>query len=127
MAGDTIRNADLRELTVLAVEVDTRPQRVHNLEIADAHTYFVGDLEVWGHNGRLTPYALMAHLVAAICGEIQENQKIGKDIWDPSVTRIKVQDAEPRRDLPKSKKPKSCPIYPPKDIRKANKGDKGKW
>jgi hypothetical protein len=48
--GDAIRNADLRELTVLSVEADTRPQIVHNLEIAAAHTYFAGELEAWGHN-----------------------------------------------------------------------------
>jgi len=36
---------------VLAVEVDTRPQMVHNLEVAGAHTYFAGELEAWGHNG----------------------------------------------------------------------------
>ena len=46
--GDRIRNADLRELTVVAIEADTRPQIVHNLEIADAHTYFAGELEAWG-------------------------------------------------------------------------------
>ena len=40
----------MRELTVLAVEADTHPQIVHNLEIADAHTYFAGELEAWGHN-----------------------------------------------------------------------------
>ena len=45
VAGDRIRNADLRELTVLSVEADTRPQIVHNLEIADAHTYFAGEFE----------------------------------------------------------------------------------
>ena len=52
-AGDRIRNADLRELTVLAVEEDTRPRIVHNLEIADAHTYFAGELEAWGHNKKI--------------------------------------------------------------------------
>ena len=40
----------MRELTVLAVEADTRPQIVHNLEVADAHTYFAGEFEAWGHN-----------------------------------------------------------------------------
>ncbi len=61
--GDAIRNADLRALVVLAVETDDTPQRVHNLEIAEAHTYFAGELEAWGHNavfdwvtGRVTKY-----------------------------------------------------------------------
>ena len=54
VAGDRIRNADLRELTVLSVEADTRPQIVHNLEIADAHTYFAGEFEAWGHNKKKT-------------------------------------------------------------------------
>ena len=51
--GDRIRNADLRELTVLSVDFDPRPQIVHNLEVADAHTYFAGEFEAWGHNSRL--------------------------------------------------------------------------
>ncbi|MEO9628933.1 MAG: polymorphic toxin-type HINT domain-containing protein, partial [Sulfitobacter sp.] len=50
VAGDRLRDSELRELTVLAVEEDTRPQIVHNLEIANAHTYFAGELEAWGHN-----------------------------------------------------------------------------
>jgi len=49
---DLIRDKDLRPLTVLAVEVDDTPTRVHNLEIADAHTYFAGELEAWGHNAK---------------------------------------------------------------------------
>ncbi|MEP3846504.1 MAG: HNH endonuclease [Paracoccaceae bacterium] len=48
--GDPIRNADLHEFTALSIEADTRPQIVHNLEIADAHTHFAGELEAWGHN-----------------------------------------------------------------------------
>ena len=43
--GDRIRDADLQELTVLSVDVDPRPQIVHNLEVADAHTYFAGEFE----------------------------------------------------------------------------------
>jgi hypothetical protein len=53
--GDAIRDKDLQALTVLAVEVDQSPQMVHNLEIADAHTYFAGELEAWGHNGGRPP------------------------------------------------------------------------
>ncbi|MEP6018982.1 MAG: hypothetical protein ABJ251_10955 [Paracoccaceae bacterium] len=63
--GDHIRNADLHELTVLSIEADTRPQIVHNLEITNAHTYFAGELEAWGHNqrriGRPDPNAVGTH------------------------------------------------------------------
>jgi hypothetical protein len=52
VVGDLIRDAELLPLTVLAVEIDATPTRVHNLEIADAHTYFAGELEAWGHNSR---------------------------------------------------------------------------
>jgi len=48
--GDHIRNADLHELTVLSIEADTRPKIVHNTGVADAHTYFAGEFEAWGHN-----------------------------------------------------------------------------
>ncbi len=54
-AGDKIRDAALCELLVLSVEADDNPQRVHNLEIADAHTYFAGELEAWGHNNNAPP------------------------------------------------------------------------
>ena len=29
---------------------DRLPKRVHNLEVADASTYFAGDFDAWGHN-----------------------------------------------------------------------------
>ena len=48
VAGDAIRDKELRALTVLAVEVDTTPQMVHNLEIADAQ---VIPLFCWGTGG----------------------------------------------------------------------------
>jgi RHS repeat-associated protein len=48
--GDVVRDKDLSPLTVLAVELDPTPQIVHNLEVADAATYFAGELEAWGHN-----------------------------------------------------------------------------
>ncbi|MCT4554433.1 MAG: HINT domain-containing protein [Pelagimonas sp.] len=44
-SGDAIRNADLQSLRVVSANLDGPPQLVHNLEVADAHTYFVGDLE----------------------------------------------------------------------------------
>jgi len=55
VVGDLIRDAELLPLTVLLVEIDATPTRVHNLEIADAHTYFVGELEAWGHNSGRPP------------------------------------------------------------------------
>jgi len=51
--GDAIRDSTLRELIILAVEIDESPQFAYNLEIAEAHTYFAGELETWGHNARL--------------------------------------------------------------------------
>jgi len=52
--GDAIRDSSLKELTVLSVNLDTAPQFAYNLAIADAHTYFAGELEAWGHNGGLS-------------------------------------------------------------------------
>ena len=63
--GDAIRDSDLKELTVLAVEIDSTPQFSYNLEIADAHTYFAGELEVWGHNA---PYHKYKDLLWTQCG-----------------------------------------------------------
>lgn len=50
VAGDALRTATLAEVEVVGVETDRTAQRVYNLEIGDAATYFVGDTEVWGHN-----------------------------------------------------------------------------
>ncbi|MFZ7091214.1 hypothetical protein [Primorskyibacter sp. 2E233] len=48
VAGDALRTASLASVLVLDVEVDRGAQRVCNLEVAKAGTYFVGDAEVWG-------------------------------------------------------------------------------
>lgn len=53
--GDVVRDSGLGALRVLSVDLDGRPQRVHNLEVAGAHTYFAGELEAWGHNARKVP------------------------------------------------------------------------
>jgi len=50
-AGDAVRDADLQTLTVLYAAIAETPEKVHNLEVADAHTYFAGEFEAWGHNG----------------------------------------------------------------------------
>ena len=60
--GDVVRDSALAELRVLSVEVDSAPQRVHNLEVAGAGTYFAGELEAWGHNS--TPPTLPPRNVA---------------------------------------------------------------
>ena len=52
VAGDAIRDAKLRPLTVLSVAGDRLPKRVHNLEVAEASAYFAGQFEAWGHNIR---------------------------------------------------------------------------
>ena len=52
MPGDQIRGQDLGLITILGVTLDDSPQRVYNMEVADAHTYFAGELDVWAHNAR---------------------------------------------------------------------------
>ena len=52
-AGDILRNADLGEVGVVAVDVDRVPGRVHNLEVSDAATYFAGPFEAWSHNAKV--------------------------------------------------------------------------
>jgi hypothetical protein len=44
-SGDAIRNADLQSLGVASTNLDGTPQLVRNLEVAGAHTCFVGKLE----------------------------------------------------------------------------------
>ena len=128
--GDVVRDSALSELRVLSIEVDSAPRRVHNLEVAGAHTYFAGELEAWGHNSRKYEFALLMQLFAGWCGEIVENisesAAPGPEIWDPEFSRTPEQPKEERKK-PNSKKPKSCPYYPPKDIKKVRIDDKGSW
>jgi hypothetical protein len=48
-------------LEVVSVEVDRLPTRVYNFEVADVHSYAVGELNAWVHNAKsfwdkLTPW-----------------------------------------------------------------------
>ena len=48
--GDAVQQADGTTGTVTAVAVVAQPQRMYNLTVADAHTFFVGDGEWLVHN-----------------------------------------------------------------------------
>lgn len=67
-----IRSVSGKELTVTGLALDAIPLRVYNFEVANDHTYAVGDLGAWVHNGRLgrafrgAAVALM--LALKICG-----------------------------------------------------------
>jgi hypothetical protein len=49
-SGDRIRSATGEPLTVVSAEVDLSPARVYSLEVADLHSFAVGDQGAWGHN-----------------------------------------------------------------------------
>lgn len=112
VAGDAIRDKDLRELIMLAVEIDTKPQMVHNLEIADAHTYFAGELEAWGHNGKIAKLFAIGclHILSGFTeakpGTANEVKWVGAGELDPDTAPEK-----PRK--PKRRRTKSCPHYLP--------------
>jgi hypothetical protein len=38
-------------LTVISVELDRSPRRVYNLEVSNLHSFAVGELGEWVHNG----------------------------------------------------------------------------
>ena len=50
--GEQIKDSRMEALKVAVIDFGVRPLQVHNLEVAGAWTYFVGDLEAWGHNSR---------------------------------------------------------------------------
>jgi hypothetical protein len=52
--GDQIRSVANGSLTVVAAELDRSKTRVYTLEVADSHTYAVGDLQAWVHNAKPT-------------------------------------------------------------------------
>ncbi len=56
-AGMMLRSPDGRPILVKAVEVTEVPSDSYNLEVEDAHTFFVGRLGVLVHNGQGRPSA----------------------------------------------------------------------
>jgi hypothetical protein len=54
-AGDKLDSAtgqplEVVSVEVVSVEVDTAATRVYNFEVAEDHTYAVGELQAWVHN-----------------------------------------------------------------------------
>ena len=50
--GDRVQSGKGAHLEVISVEpVEGAAAKVYNFEVADHHTYAVGDLEAWAHNG----------------------------------------------------------------------------
>jgi RHS repeat-associated protein len=53
-AGDKLESASGKPLEVVRVEVDSAPTQVYNFEVAEDHTYAVGELQAWVHNAKNT-------------------------------------------------------------------------
>ena len=51
VAGNVVSAADGQIMMVVAANVTAEPQIAYNLEVAEYHTYFVGESRVWVHNG----------------------------------------------------------------------------
>lgn len=49
-AGDLLVDAGNVEVVVVAVESLAQPAPVFNLEVAELHSYFVGERQIWAHN-----------------------------------------------------------------------------
>ena len=121
VAGDIIRDKELRSLTVLAVQVDPTPTRVYNLEITEAHTYFAGEFEAWAHNARWTgPLAILAMTVLNMCISAGEPE----DPYDDTLATpdseefLNVDDSEYKRKQgpDRDRKPgrgvgSACPVF----------------
>ena len=48
--NDKLTSANGKTIKVLSIELDDKHQDTYNFEVADYHTYFVGDDGVWVHN-----------------------------------------------------------------------------
>jgi hypothetical protein len=132
VSGDLIRDKDLQPLTVLAVQVDDAPTQVHNLEIAEAHTYFAGELEAWGHN--VSWGEVQVRLMQLVTGCFLEaaNPDIeiptaegGVDVFSPDFEGDPKNPRPPRK--PTGQKGKTCPLYPPKNPTNFQPRNTGKW
>jgi hypothetical protein len=53
VGGHLVSAPGLDTLTVVSVTLDRSPRRVHNLEVRNLHSYAVGELGEWVHNGRV--------------------------------------------------------------------------
>ena len=49
-AGDQLRAAWNKKLTLVSIRVKPEPLLAYNLAVADTHTYFVGNSTAWVHN-----------------------------------------------------------------------------
>jgi len=49
-AGDCVTTSANQAIAITAIEADTEAHTVYNLSVANAHTYFVGETQVWVHN-----------------------------------------------------------------------------
>ena len=48
--GDMVQTAENKVVRLKSIATDAQRQEVHNFEVADFHTYFVGEAGVWVHN-----------------------------------------------------------------------------
>lgn len=78
-AGDTLLLADGTAMAVTAVADSTAEATVHNLTIADLHTYYVlvGDEPVLAHNCGETNLASNARTAHILDGEVYPNGAMG--------------------------------------------------
>ena len=91
------------------------------MEVADAHTYFAGELDVWAHNGRfLRMLLLCGQLYAPLIGEVADNNDPGIDLFELEF------EETPTNDGPKRTQ-RHCPHYPPPNIRRFQIRDRGRW
>jgi RHS repeat-associated protein len=117
--GDAVRDRDLQPLTVLAIELDPTPQIVHNLEVADAATYFAGELEAWGHNVTSSTPTWLYQLIDRDTGALLKNgitcnlkrRYSNKFLASINAALVRISDAMPRSEalIQERAKTETCP------------------
>ncbi|WP_167882024.1 polymorphic toxin-type HINT domain-containing protein [Leptospira montravelensis] len=63
--GDVALGADGKELVITDITIDEREETVYNFEVAEYHTYFVGEVGVWVHNRGVEDYKILVQAAEA--------------------------------------------------------------
>ena len=89
-AGDKLDSASGKPLEVVSVEVDSRATQVYNFEVAEDHTYAVGELGAWAHNAKANLPRHQAEMITPVQTNNRETPlRRPNDAWELSSPKSK--------------------------------------
>ena len=90
--GDQVSNIDGGILVVKTIEIDAELQNTYNFEVADFHTYFVGEQGAWVHNNCDVANSGLKRAEALRDAELLEISKLSKTKQSKITTVVGAHD-----------------------------------